>query len=319
MTVSTSTDFTRTRDQIISRAARLVGAIKAGETMGYQEVTDFAEALNAMVKRWAATPGMHVWCSSEATLFPQVDQVRYALGTGSSDHATRTYYATAITSNEALGQTILSVDDTSNMTVSDYIGIVVDDGTLHWSTVSSKTSTTVTIADALDAAAAADNAVFTYTTKIGRPLKIPSRVGAVRRYNIASEMDTPIGPPIARLDYNILPNKAQSGIVNQVFYDPQLATGYLYLWNPPTTVTDLVKFTYHRELADFDLASDNPDFPQEWIDPLVWNLADVLGPEYDIPMDRAQVIAGKAARFLDDVAGFDREAESIYAHPDMGP
>ena len=67
MAVSTSIDFTRTRDQIIARAGRLTGAIRAGETMGSQEVTDFAEALNAMVKRWAATPGLQVWCTSEAT------------------------------------------------------------------------------------------------------------------------------------------------------------------------------------------------------------------------------------------------------------
>jgi hypothetical protein len=45
----------------------------------------------------------------------------------------------------------------------------------------------------------------------------------VRRFNISSGLDTMIGPPIAREDYQGLPNKSQTGVINQVFYDPQLS------------------------------------------------------------------------------------------------
>ena len=316
MAVSGSSDFTRTRDQIISRSARLVGAIKAGETMGSQEVTDFSEALNAMVKRWSATPGMQVWCSSEATLFPQVSQVKYDLAASSSDHATGSYVATTIATAAASGATSISVASITGVASADYVGVVVDDGTIHWTTVSgAPASATITLTTALDAAAAVGNAVFTYTTKIGRPLKIAD----ARRYNIASAFDTPLSKPVARLDYQALSNKTQTGTINQIFYDPQLATGYLYLWQPVSAVRDLVKFTYHRPIQDFDAASNNPDLPQEWIDVLVWNLADMMGPEYDIPSDRAVMIGTKAAQFLNDVGGFDREAESFFLQPDMGP
>jgi hypothetical protein len=317
MAVSGSSDFARTRDQLIGRALRIAGIIKAGETPGAQMVTDAAEALNGMVKRWQRK-GLHVWAVAEATLFPQVSQVKYSLASGSSDHATETFYATEISAAEASGQTTLSVDSTTNMTVSDYIGVVVDDGTLHWSTVSSKTSTTVTIADALDDAAAAGNAVFTYTTKIVRPLKIPAYDGAVRRYSIASGNDTAIGPPVPRMEYNALPNKTQTGTINQVFYDPGRDTGYLYLWNPVAAVTDLVRFTWHRPIMDFDAAGDSPDFPQEWVDPLAWNLADALCEEYDVPTEKAMRISAKAAVYLDDVTGDDREQESLFMQADMG-
>lgn len=318
MTVSSSSDFTRTRDQIIGRALRLIGAIKAGETPGAQEVTDANEALNGMVKRWQKKQ-LHVWSVSEATLFPQVDQARYALSSSSTDHATETYYATEISAAEASGQTVLSVDSTTNMTVADNIGVVVDDGTLHWSTVASKTSTTVTINDALDDSASAGAAVYTYTTKIVRPLAIPAYSGAVRRYSIASEQDSPIGPPIARMEYQSLPNKAQSGIINQVWYDPGREIGYLYLWNPPTAVTDLIKFTYHRPIMDFDAAGDTPDLPQEWFDALTFNLAVSIAPEYDIPMEKFQQLGIMAAAYLDDVSGDDREGESFFMQPDTGP
>jgi hypothetical protein len=322
MTTSGSYDFTRTRNQIIMRAGRLTGAIRAGSTMKAQDVSDFAEALNSMVKRWSVTPGMHVWTTAEGTLFPQASQSKYALGSSSTDHATETFYETEIsTGGEASGQTTLSVEATTNMTVGDYIGVVVDDGTLHWSTIASKTSSTVTINDALDDDASAGNKVFNYTTKLIRPLKIPNKEGAVRLYNLSSGNDSSLGPPISRDDYYLLPNKTQTGTINQVFYDPQLTLGYIYLWSPPSSVTDLVKFTWHRPIQDFDAAGDNPDLPVEWIDAMVYNLALLMAPEYDTPRDKMEGafgIGAMAVKYLDDVAGFDREAESVFFQPDHG-
>jgi hypothetical protein len=116
--------------------------------MSSEMEADFSFALNAMVKGWQET-GVHVWTEKEATLFPAVDQVSYAMGGSATDHVTESYAQTQITAIEAAGQTILSVDDTSDMTALDHIGIQLDDGTLFWSTVASKTSTTVTINDAL--------------------------------------------------------------------------------------------------------------------------------------------------------------------------
>lgn len=312
MATSGSADFTRTRDQIIGRSLRLIGAIKAGETPGAQEVTDAAEALNAMVKRWQKKPNLKLWAVSEATLFPQANQVQYALARSGTDHCTASYVQTTLSAAAVLGATTLSVTATTSITAADYIGVVLDDGTLHWSTVSSKTSSTVTIADALADSAASGAVVFTYTTKIERPLKVVD----ARRYNIVSGFDTPLRME-ARLDYRALPNKAQVGQITSVFYDAQLSTGQMYLWQPLTAITDLVKFTWHRPLMDFDAPGDNPDLPQEWLDALAFNLAVSIAAEYDVSADRLQVIATQAASYLDDVAGDDRENESYFFGVDV--
>src|SRR5262245_40336386 len=137
MAVSGSSDFNRTRDQIIGRALRITGVLRSGQTPGAQMVTDAAEALNGMVKRWQKKPNLKLWTRTEATLFPQVSQIRYALVSGSADHATETFYSTTLSAAEASGQTTLSVTATTNMTVADNIGVVVDDGTLHWSSIAS--------------------------------------------------------------------------------------------------------------------------------------------------------------------------------------
>lgn len=314
MAVSNSSDFTRTRDQLIHRALRINGVIKAGATPGAQMVTDMAEALNAMVKRWQKKPGMRLWAVSEATLFPQVNQVQYALARSGADHCTQSYVQTATSADEASGQTVISIEDTSDITAADYIGIVIDDGTLHWSTVASKNSTTATIADALPDSAAAGALVFAYTTKIERPLKIVD----ARRHNIVSGFDTPIRME-ARLDYRGLPNKTQAGQITSIFYDPQLSTGQLSIWQPIGAITDLLKFTWHRPLMDFDAAGDNADLPQEWFDAIAFNLAISTAAEYDVPADKIAVIAPQAAAYLDDAQGDDREGESLFFQADAGP
>ncbi len=315
MAVSNSSDFTRTRDQIIHRSARLLGAVREGQTPGAQLVTDFSEALNSMVKAWQAKPNMKVWKIAEVTIFPQVGQSKYSIAVGSSDHATETHYETAVTTAASSGATSIPLDDTTNITALDNIGIVVDDGTLHWTTVVSKSSTAVVITTGIDDDASAGNAVFTYTTKVVRPLKITDW----RRYDIAAGSDLSMSKPLARLDYLNRPNKATSGSLNHIFYDPQLASGYLYVWQPPSSVTDLIKATCHLPLMDFDAAGNNPDLPQEWLDAIIYNLAVRMAPEYDVPGEKFNILVGMAATFLDDVSGFDREAESIEFGYDAGP
>lgn len=309
MATSGSSDFNVTRNQIIYGAGRKVNAVATGGTMSTENIDAFNQALNAMVKHWQGQ-GLHVWTTAEATLFPQVDQVKYGLSISGTDHVTQTFYETAITTDEADGQTVLSVDSTANMTVADNIGVVVDDGTLHWSTIASKTSSTVTINAALDDSAASGNAVFTYTSKIVRPLKIVD----ARRYNIDGATDTPI-EMVANRDYHAIPQKADTGTITQAFYDRQLSTGYLYLWQPPSAITDLVKFTWHRPIEDFDAAGNNPDLPQEWIQAIIFNLAAMMIPEFPVTPQNARLIVGYAEQLLEDMKGYDREEGSIFFQP----
>lgn len=312
MATSGISTFNATMDTIIRQAALQVNAVGAGQTMGAQMSTDFKFMLNAMVKTWQAE-GIHVWTTAEATLFPVAGQVKYGAGTGATDHITQTYYETSLSAAEAAGQTILSATSTTNMTVSDNIGIVLDDGSTQWTTISSKTSTTVTVAAALTGAAASGNAVFNYTTKLVRPLKVVD----ARRYNIDGATDTPM-IVASRQEYNNLPQKTTAGSPVHLFYDAQLTIGYFYLWQVPSTTTDLVKFTFHRPIQDFNTAADNPDLPETWILTMVYNLAQIMMPQYPVSAQKANQINSLAAQFLDTMRGYDREGESIYFAPDHG-
>ena len=123
--------------------------------------------------------------------------------------------------------------------------------------------------------------------------------------------------PISRKEYQALSNKTSEGTINQVWYEPGRDTGYLYLWNEPSAIDDLIKFTWHRPIMDFDAAGDNPDLPQEWILPLVFNLAKICIATFPVSTTRANRIIGLADQYLDAVMGFDREEGSVFLQPDM--
>jgi hypothetical protein len=67
MSTSGTTDFSVTRDDIIKRALRLIGATSQGETPTATQISEAALSLNGLVKAWAAD-GMPLWAITEKTL-----------------------------------------------------------------------------------------------------------------------------------------------------------------------------------------------------------------------------------------------------------
>jgi len=312
MATSGTSSYTRNRDQIIKAAARKIGAIEAGETPDSEMVTDFAEALNAWVKHQQSL-GNYIWQTVEATLFLQQDQTRYVLG--ATDHATESYVSTTLSAAALSGATSLSITSATGMSASDNVGIVLDDGSIHWTTISGAPSTTLTIASGLASAAASGNLVFAYTTRIVRPLKIL----AARRYNFASAIDTPIDVE-DRETYFDLPNKTNTGVPNLIFYDRRggaNSTGLLYTWQPQEVITEAIKFTWARPIQIFNVAGDDQDFPDEWVQTLQFNLALVMAPEFNVPEMKLARIEKMAAQYLADVTWNERELGSVSFVPDM--
>lgn len=60
MALSGSTNYLTTRDDIIKRALRIIGALGQGETPQTTAVTEAAQALNDVFKEWQSD-GLHMW------------------------------------------------------------------------------------------------------------------------------------------------------------------------------------------------------------------------------------------------------------------
>ena len=303
MATSGSKNYSITRARIIEAALRKVGAYDQGEAVSGSETAAATEALNLLTKEYTAR-GADLWLRDEITLFLQPDQKVYSLGTA---NATASYVETTLSADEASGQTVISVTSSTGMTAADAIGIKMDDNTIHWTTiVSVDSSVQVTITTATDDDAASGNKVYTYTTTAGRPTKI---LFAYRRDTSNVDVEVRL---IGEKEYLSQSNKGSDGPPVEAWYQPTLTTGSLYVWpvDGGSTLDKLVmSCQFHAD--DFDAGSDNPEFPIEWGNTLVWGLAAELGPEYGMPLKEQGFLESKAEFKLNNALDFDIENASV--------
>jgi hypothetical protein len=146
----------------------------------------------------------------------------------------------------------------------------------------------------------------------------PMRIMSVRR--ALDGIETPLNE-MARQTYFDQPNKSVSpSIPTQFYYDPQQATGVLYLWPAPSAsfvAEQTLNVSYWRRMGDIVSSSDEVDMPQEWLQTVIWNLANELETQYPVNDGRLAVkIERKAALLMQALKGFDNEPASLYMQPD---
>lgn len=155
-----------------------------------------------------------------------------------------------------------------------------------------------------------------YRIGVGQTINTPKPLRIVQAYNhdTVSEVDIPMRI-ITKQEYNILGNKTSSGNPIQMYYDPQLDYGDLYVFPVPTSTEEAentITIIYQRPFEDFDASTDTPDFPQEWYDALAFGLAVRLAPEYGLPVDQRQALRAEAKEIKEAVLGMGTEEGSIY-------
>jgi hypothetical protein len=236
------------------------------------------------------------------------------LGSGTTDHATENYTATTLAAT-ASGANIV-VSSTTGFGANYNIGIILDSGSIFWTTQNGAASgTSVALTGSLTGTASSGNAVYVYQTDIIRPLRVVS----TRRYNFASAIDTQM-IQMSRIDYRNQPNKSTLGVPTMTFYDPRGGAntqGSMAVWPAPSDATNAIKMTWWRPVQDFTSSANTPDLPTEWGLCLIWNLAKEMGPEFDITPNRWAMIKEMAAGHLDNVSGWDREPESYLFGQDL--
>ena len=312
MATSASKNFAITRSDIIESALRKIGVYDAGEGVDGDDTTSASMALNMMVKEWVAD-GADIFLRTESTLFLQPDTQSYALST---DHITDSYNETTLSAAEASGQTVISVTSSSGMTAADNVGLKMDDNTIHWTTIVSVDSATqITITTATDDDAASGNKVYAYTTKSDRPQKI---IYAFR--SDKNGFDTEINI-IGENEYRRQSNKTADGPPVEVWYNPQgnQSTGKLHVWPDDGGANwDKIVLIAQHLPDDFDASSNNPDFPIEWSNALVWGLAAEIASEHGIPEREQGKLWTIAQHKLDKALDYDVENANVIFSMDYG-
>jgi hypothetical protein len=306
MAVSGSKNYSITTADIIAGALRKIGVYDQGEPVSGEDTSSATIALNLMVKEWVAD-GVDVFLRTESILFLQPDTQSYLLTTA---EITDTITAeTTLSSAEASGQTVISVTSSTGMTAADRIGIKMDDDTIHWTTiVTVDSSIQVTITTATDDSAAFENKVYTYTTKSDKPNKI---LYAFRRD--INDFDTEV-TIVGESEYRRQSNKKSDGPPVEIWFNPQgnQSTAQLWVWpdDGGKNWDKLVLIAQHYP-DDFDTGANNPDFPIEWGNALVWGLAADIASEYGIPEKEQARLWAVANNKLDKVLDYDVENASV--------
>ena len=322
MALSGSYDISTTRTIICQAAMRKLGALAEGQTATSASIEIVVEALNFMIKAWAAE-GMPVFYLDEAYLYPMENVNTFTLGTA-GDHFSQELGITKLTDNAASAATTITVSTSTAIDVqgtsanSDNIGIEMDDGTIHWTTISSGGGTaTLVIAAGTDDAATSNNRVFYYTSKGPRPVEIEGvwRVNAASQdqieVNPASLTDmigqsnlTTEGPPI---EYNY-----------QAFLNASPPTlGRLRVWPRFENGDEYLRVLFQLPFDDIDAAANSLSFPQEWYEAVVYGLAVRIAPEYKVPLQERMVLKEEAKAMKERAEMSARENASITFQPNF--
>ena len=282
MTTSGTITYSTSRTKIIALAMKSIGALPGNGTPDANEAVDVGDFLNMQLKNWQAradfAPGLKLWKRRRADLYFEEDTNSFSIGP-SGGHWTETSYSRTLTAASPATDTTLTCSAITNATSGDYIGIELDNGDIHWTTINGAPSgSTITITTAVPSAAASGNYVFNYTTKGPRPDNIEA---VVLRDTDGSDVSV---RPMTMNEYMDLPDKANttsSGDPSAFYYEPQLTNGVLYL--DVAGVADVTKklhAVWLEPIEDMTAAADELDMPQVWYLPVVLGLAKLIAPMF---------------------------------------
>lgn len=302
MSLSGSYDYTFTGAQIIQEAMELIGKAGVGFSISAEDQQTCLRTLNLMIKALPVDTAM-IWAITEGFLFPSYGGYSFSIGP-SGDHAAVTAYKTEISVASDSGDATITVDSDDDITDGDYIGIELDDKTLQWTTVNgTPAANVVTLDDVLTDDVTVDNHVYNYTTKIQRPMEIIEA-----RLHYSDDTETPMFP-LSRQEYMALSNKDSSGPPTNFYYQPTLTNGVFRTWPATNNVKEYIKFSAKIQLQDVDLATQNVDFPPEWLLALSWNLAVLIAPKFGKMLpDKFDL---RAIAMMQDVIDYATEEEPI--------
>lgn len=155
---------------------------------------------------------------------------------------------------------------------------------------------------------------LTAATNIPAPLKVTQAI-LVDNAGITS---TPMNVT-SHYDYNLLTLSSSTGVPTNYWYEPLNQTGVLHVWPSPDTYSianRVVRIVYQRPFKDMVTGTDTLDFPQFWLEAVIYGLAYRLCPEYGIPLYDRQLAQKEAEYFLNEALSFGTEDGSLYLQPD---
>ena len=302
--------YNKTFGDLCRSALRDAGVVSVEMPIQAPHLSLAQSTANDVLSHWQAQ-GIHLWSETEAVLPLNPNQIEYSLGAGGAHCFTNYVYSTSTSAVSSSG-TVIPCSTTTGMTVGDFAGIELANGTRHWTTIQSiSVGVSITLVTGIASAANSGASIYTYTTKIDRPLRILDA-----RFATSQTSDEMIVMQNSRQRYYQTPNKTQTGTtVSAWYYSPQLTNGKLSIWTPVATCVPVLRFTFVKPQYVNEDQSENVLIPSEWFLPLKWAVASELAVTYGIDPNRLVAIAQKAQQTLEQALANDCEVEYFSIQP----
>lgn len=122
-----------------------------------------------------------------------------------------------------------------------------------------------------------------------------------------------------QFNYNLLNAPNNQGFPIHLWYQPGNQSGTINIWPAPdayTAANRQIWFVYQRPFDQFNASTDTPDFPQVWIEPLIYSLAHRLASEYGLPLSERDKLNEEANALITNALAFGTEEGSFFIQPD---
>lgn len=216
-----------------------------------------------------------------------------------------------IVNDNAAGSTAVTNFRLRQTDTGERIGFRVSGSLREWNIVTRVISSTIVqVKNVVANAGSVGTSVFAYKTLPPRPLKLRH----YRSKDATATSEIPVNT-WSREEYMRQTIKSSQGLPTQIYYQPELDNGRVYVWQTASDVNQIVLFTGDTPLEIFVENAENPDFPAEWFEMLSWGLASLIGPEYGVPPERQARLDAQAAIEKEDALDWDQEQGSLFVVP----
>jgi hypothetical protein len=154
-------------------------------------------------------------------------------------------------------------------------------------------------------------------------LNIPAPLKVVQAWNLdVSNPTTTYRIPMniyTQFNFNLLNAPGDQGYPVHFYYQPGNQTGTINIWPQPdaySVANRQIWFVYQRPFDQFDATTDTPDFPQVWLEPLIYSLAHRISPEFGLPLAEQDKLNETANALITNALSFGTEEGSFFIQPD---
>lgn len=122
-----------------------------------------------------------------------------------------------------------------------------------------------------------------------------------------------------QFNFNLLNSPTNQGYPVHLWYQPGNQAGTINIWPAPdaySAASRQIWFVYQRPFDQFDAGTDTPDFPQVWLEPLIYSLAHRLAPEFGVSLTEQDKLNETAQALIQNALQFGTEEGSFFIQPD---